>query len=361
MQIAERHKFITMICKVVVFCLILGAVMWKTNDILGLQDDTYTTHGFDQFYELPKDSVDVVTIGASGMREFYNVNEAYHTTGVASATVATSGQPFIAAKYLIKEVEKTQHPKVYVLDIRELEHTGADGYLKALRRVTDSMRFSRNRLDLINRAFELDRLAQSDPGGNKIDYIFSYFLYHNRWDELTAVDFGNYGHLTWMGFSIFSSVTPMYGAPDKIAEYTAEPLTDLAQIQLDEVLAYCKELHESQGTEFLFIDSISWAEEIHYQRAVNVRDQVQAAGFTFIDMREPFDEMGFDLESDFRDDQHVNVWGSIKYTDYLSVYLQQTYGLEDHRGDSTYQMWEDNYKGYRSALDILQSQMEAEE
>lgn len=360
MWLRQHKNYIAIICKVLVFALILGAVMWKSNDVLGLQDDTYTTYGYKQFYELPKDSVDVVTLGSSGMREFFNVNEAYNFTGIAAATLATSGQPFYTTKYLIKEVEKTQHPKVYVIDIRQLEFTGATSYMPDLRRVADSMRFSKNRLDLINRAFELDEYAGSDPGGNKLDYIFSYFLYHSRWDELTERDFGNYSDVSWMAFSIFSSISPRDEAPDPLSRYEAEPLTELHQIELDEVLAYCKELHESRGTEFLFIDSLSWPEDIHCQRGVEARNQIEAAGFSFVDTREWFDAMGFDLSTDFRDSMHVNVWGSFKYTDYLADYLQQTYDLADHRGDDTYSVWQENYDGFIAAFQALEAERAAQ-
>lgn len=352
-----NKSIISNICKVLVFALILGIVMCKTSDVLGEQDDTYTTYGFDQFYNLPENSVDVMTLGSSGMREFYNVNEAYAHNGIACATMATSGQPFVINKYLIEETEKTQHPKVYVIDIRQLEYSDDTNYLTCLRRASDSMRFSKTRLDMIDRAIEIALQINPDQEVNKLDYYFSYFLYHSRWDELTALDFGNYSHISWMGFSIFSSISYKEKVPNPISYYT-EPmeLTDLHLEELNEVLDYCKELNQSQGTQFLFIDSIAWAEERHYQRALTIKQIIEDAGFPFIDTREWFDEMGFDLATDFRDNEHVNVWGSFKYTDFMADYLQLAYDLEDHRGDETYAVWQENYQRFIDAFNIMEAQ-----
>lgn len=362
MRLGGNHKFIACVVKALAFVLILALIMVPTNYVLGIQDDTYTKYGFEQFYELSENSVDVMTLGSSGMREFFNVNEAYNHNGLAAATMATSGQPFIANKYLIEETEKTQHPKVYVIDIRQLEYSDDTNYLECLRRITDSMKFSKTRMDLINRAFEINDQINPDNTEKKIDYIFSYFLYHSRWDELTPIDFGIYQNITFMGFSIFTGTDYKEKAPNPVSYYT-EPmaLTDLHLEELNEVLDYCKEVHEAQGTQFLFVDSIAWSEERHYDRALTIKQVVEAAGFPFIDTREWFDEMGFDLSTDFRDSEHVNVWGSFKYTDYLADYLQITYELADHRGDANYKAWEDSYSYFKSNYDLMEAQRAAEE
>lgn len=358
MRLISNNKWISRACRVVVFCLVLGIVMRLTMNVLWLQDDTYTTYGFDQFYDLPENTVDVMTLGASGMREFYNCNEAYAYNGLSCMTLATSGQPFIANKYLMMETEKTQHPKVYFIELRQLENNDDSEYASCLRKVADSMRFSRTRLDLINRGLEIDAEINPEDENNKIDYIFSYFLYHSRWDELTARDFGNYSDISWLGFSIFSSIDedPQDEAPETINDYGERPLTDSHLEELNEVLEYCKELHETQGTEFLFVDSIAWRETRHYERGNTIKQIIEDAGFTFIDTRVWFNEMGFDLNTDFRDSEHVNIWGSFKYTHYLADYLKNTYNLEDHRGDSRYAVWQENYEGFKAAYDRLEAE-----
>lgn len=360
MRLMSSNKWIGRACRAVLFCLVLALVMKPTTYVLGLHDDTYTKYGFEQFYDLPRNSVDVMTLGASGMREFYNVNEAYAHNGIACATMATSGQPFIANKYLIEETEKTQHPKLYVIDIRQLEYSDDMNYLECLRRITDSMRFSKTRLDLINRAFEINDQIVPENTENKINYIFSYFLYHSRWDELEPIDFGKYEDITFMGFSIFKHQDPQDKAPDPASEYGTRELTDLHLEELNEVLAYCKQLNASQGTQFLFLDSITWGEDRHYERSNTLKQIIEDAGFPFIDTRDWFDEMGFDLATDFRDSEHVNIWGSFKYTDYLADYLKTVYDLEDHRGDETYEMWEENYNRFIDAYNQMEAQLAAE-
>lgn len=360
MRLSDK-RIIGRVCRVVVFCLVLGVVMRLTAKVLWMQDDTYTVHGFEQFYDLPENTVDVMTLGASGMREFYNCNEAYAYNGLACMTLATSGQPFIANKYLMMETERTQHPKVYFIEVRQLENNDDGEYANCLRKVVDAMHFSRNRIDLINRGLEINAEIHPDEEINKIDYFFSYFLYHSRWDELSKLDYGQYSDIAWMGFSIFSSIDeePQDEAPETIFDHESRPLTDSHLEELNEVLDYCKQLHETQGTEFLFVDSIAWREDRHYERGNTIKQIVEDAGFTFIDTRVWFNEMGFDLNNDFRDSEHVNIWGSFKYTHYLADYLKNTYGLEDHRGDSKYAVWQENYEGFKAAYDKMEAERAA--
>lgn len=361
MQHGINRNWINRTCRVVLFCVVLAIVMRATMNVLWIQDDVYSKHGFDQFYDLPENSVDVITLGASGIREFYNVNEAYAHNGIAAQTLATSGQPFIANKYLIEEAEKTQHPQLYIIEVRQLENNDDAEYITCLRRITDSMKFSRTRLDLINRAFEINATINPDDDYKKIDYIFSYFLYHNRWDELNKLDFGQYDETAWMGFSILKHIEVHDEAPGRMADYGTRELTESHLMELGEVLDYCKELHDKQGTQFLFLNSIGWREDRHFERANTIKQIVEEAGFPFVDASEWFDEMGFDLTKDFRDEEHVNVWGSFKFTDYFSDYLVENYDLEDHRNDPDYYDWQVNYQSFIDAFNKMEAEMAAAE
>ena len=52
-------------------------------------------------------------------------------------------------------------------------------------------------------------------------------------------------------------------------------------------------------------------------------------------------EVAIDLQTDFRDADHLNYLGAKKATDYMIDYLKDNYQLADHRGDQKYRLWEE--------------------
>ena len=63
-------------------------------------------------------------------------------------------------------------------------------------------------------------------------------------------------------------------------------------------------------------------------------------GVDFLDMNLLLDEIGIDWQMDTMDGgNHVSFEGSKKVTAFMGNYLKIHYSLEDHRGDSYYENW----------------------
>ena len=61
--------------------------------------------------------------------------------------------------------------------------------------------------------------------------------------------------------------------------------------------------------------------------------------------------MDIDWKNDFYDDgDHLNVFGAEKATDPLGVYLSKECGLEDHRGDPAYRLWDEMLAKYKQEV-----------
>ena len=134
------------------FFAMLFLVLSITFRILWLWDDGYSREVLGNFYRLPKHSVDAICFGSSGMREYYIAVEGFHKSGAAVYNLGTSNQPLAAVKYLIREACKTQSPRLFVIDLRGVTQERIfDG---DIRKVSDSMRFSKNRKDLIDALLE---------------------------------------------------------------------------------------------------------------------------------------------------------------------------------------------------------------
>ena len=335
------------------FPLVLAMVLYLTFRVLWLWDDGYSREVLDDYYALPGHTVDAVYLGASGAREYYLAAEGFHHSGAAVYTLATSNEPLIAAKYLMIEAAKTQQPKVFVIDIRNV--TQERFFEGDIRKTTDAMRFSANRIRLIDRL--LADLAQFDPDREikKTDYYFSFSTYHSRWEDVTEEDFGVTD--VWLGYNLHTRVKEL--EQERCVNSDARvPLAAHSGASLRELLSFCRE----SGTEVLFTITPGYYDETVSGRLNTAADIIREEGVEIWDMRNDADAFGLDPAEDFRAYDHVNTFGAIKFTDRFADMLRDRYDLPDRRGQDDYDEWIYAYEGFTEALQTyLEEQKEDEE
>ena len=61
--------------------------------------------------------------------------------------------------------------------------------------------------------------------------------------------------------------------------------------------------------------------------------------------------LGLNDKDSYYNREHLNYNGSLMYTDYLSKYIKEHYGVSDRRGDSRYDSWEKQYDRLMENLD----------
>lgn len=343
------------IIKTIVFLSIVCILFVNINSVLGYQDDTHTKALFNTFYDLPNDSLDAVWIGASAVQSTIVPSEAYTQSGIAMYTLSCASQPFGFAKYLIKECEKTQDPKVYLIDLRMLAYDAdvmGNEIMNEMyvRHVTDSMKFSMNRIELIDYAItEMERLHPEEEI-NKFDYYFSFTKYHTRWSELTKIDFQE-DLDAYMGYYIYDEITSF----DKETtlnriDAATQPISERNERYLKEILDYCDTLDK----DVLFTCLPSNQDEIYFARYNYVKDIIQERGYEVLDFNYYVDEINLDYTTDFRENMHMNYRGAIKTTDFVANYLSSRYQFEDHRGEEQYNIYVETQKRLEEDLQGLE-------
>ena len=111
MNIAKR------IISLIIFLALFAVSALRINTVLNYQDDVHSRAEFSQFYSLPSDILDAVWIGSSSVQEFAIAPVMYKENGIALYPMAFGNLPFNATRFLITEIEKTQDPEVYLVDI----------------------------------------------------------------------------------------------------------------------------------------------------------------------------------------------------------------------------------------------------
>ena len=336
-------KILLNVLKAVLFLALLCVVFAVTFRFLWVKEDTDIDMVMKSFYDLPDNTADAVYFGSSAVRDYYIAPEGYHHSGIAVYPLGIYNQPFGAIEHMIIEAKKTQNPKLLLIDVRCIADENIEDPF--IRLTTDTMKFSRNRTALIDKMIRLySEINPEEEPLNRIHMLFSFFLYHQRWEDFILEDFEP--SVTVMGYYprwVIDDQTDIDYGLATISEDRAE-IPFYNERGLRELLDFCDSLEE----EVLFTLTPGFFNPLDQQRVNSAVDIIREAGYEFWDMREDVDAMGLDPAADYRNNDHVNTPGAIKFTDYTADVLKERYGLPDHRGEKAYKVWDDAWTAFEA-------------
>lgn len=344
----------------IIFVLIFVIVLTALTYMIRPAGDTKTR--FMGFYAEPKNSLDVVMIGSSPTYSSCVMPQLYGEYGIRSYPLASNVQRPAAGRFLVREAEKTQSPKLYMFEMRM--YTGAEDSLTInmgyTREVTDNMKYSFNRISAINCLVHPN--VNSDDR-KRYTYYFDIFKYHSNW--ISLINKSQFMSLTYTspdpckGYKITDKVGPIEtpeewdnASPATLDPYQESALNDL----LDQM--------DSLDTDALFYLAPYNMPAEDAGKFTHIKETVESRGYTWLDMNRYYDEIGIDFARDFSDyGIHTNAAGAEKCTVFLGNYLKAHYDLPDHRTDPVKDAsWENAYtewqKEYEEALITIDRRIE---
>jgi len=298
------------------------------------------------------DGVDVVCVGSSSTLRYYQPFLAWEEYGFTTYDLATeSGSPPLMLGE-VKTALKEQDPKLLVIDARVFaqEKFSFDAYREAgVRNATDSMDYSPVRDQTI--LSSLDYYG-TDENTDYVAYFLDLVKYHGQTERLGQEE--NWKYVLNSSYNATNGYNPR-----DVVQYMSDPgnyLTD-ERAELDESIAalltelldYLKE----QDVEVLFVQVPIIMNTTTMKRNNTIGDMVTAYGFDYVDCNRLISEIGIDYETDFDDALHVNALGAEKYTRYITDYLKENFDLEDHRGQSGYEAWDEMAAASREIYEPL--------
>lgn len=322
------------------FFVILGLIspifVYKTQHMGKLEEGLY----------LSDDQYDVVFMGSSHMNGGLDPNVIWNQYGITSFNYATGGQPIDATYYLLKDVLKKHQSPIVVLDVYYLGMTNEYGERGLVSNALDNMKFSNNKLDAVWNCTPLE---------DRLLYLFPVLKYHFRWSSLEPKDFGfDYSSVYYT--KGFEAGTDKYGKPISEWEDTDKKIDipDKPMEYLNKII----ELSKEENFKLIFVNMPSDYSEPDQQDGWvddcealfnTVADIAKDNQIPFLDMYDTADEIGIDFANDMNNAGHLNLWGAYKVSSYFGEYLSQNYDLTDHRSDSTYSQWNEDYKHSQAA------------
>lgn len=306
------------------------------------QDIWGTSATFVGFYQMEKDTVDVLFFGSSLSATAYIPQELYDSYGIASYNLACEQQNLVTTYFWLKEALGYQSPEVVVLDCHLLfpykTHEPLNSPEVSTRKAFDYMRWSGVKWEAVKTICELDE------NQSKMSYYLPNIRYHNRWKDLNREDFAFWEmreHYERKGYAPLAEACGE-GHEPFIASASAEEMemVPLMKEYLDKITDLCKQ--EGISLVLTNVPSVVISVEKYnaLQRYANEHDLL------FLDFNEKAlaEEIGFCYPTDSADGAHLNLWGAQKVTDYIGQILTDRYdvaAVSDEQWESTKSYYED--------------------
>lgn len=325
---------------VCILCLCISAlyrVMLPKSFVNGRWATTSTHVGF---YEMEKNTIDVLFLGSSSAISAFIPQELYNNYGITSYNLGCTQQSMVTSYFWLKEALEYQHPKAVVLDCFYLflyeAKEPSNLPENATRGALNYMKWSSVKNEAIKTVCGLDE-EQS-----RLSYYFPNIRYHTRWSSLRENDFS---------FSDMSRHYELKGyAP--IAEYcgynyvpfekdSAEDETDIVPL-MEEYLVNITKLCKQEGIALILTMAPNATENI--ERYNIIQKYTDEHNLLFLDFNEKsiYEKIDFNFQVDHADQHHTNLWGAQKVTNYVGEILTEQYDIEGR----TAKQWEDTQNYY---------------
>lgn len=340
-----RRKFI---CKALLFSSLIVVVVFTINCILipkylSLTTEWTTTVTYDEFYDIEKNTIDVVFLGSSHSASCFNPQVIFNNYGIKSYNLSCEQQNLLVSYYWLKEAMRYQKPQVVVLDCYMLftfdESEALNTSEECTRKAIDAMKWSLNKFEAIK------SICANDKSQSVESYIFPNIRYHERWKNLSESDFVKGEIENYTKLKGYAPLDDKVGAENshifsEIDSSENEEMVPLMELYLGKIVDLCAE----NNIELVLFKTPCTRWDVKEHNTVSnyaIRNNLR-----FIDFNEKtvFTNSGFDFINGMDDGVHANVWGAESLSLYIANILYSEYGVTGGEG---YEQWletSDNYE-----------------
>lgn len=296
-----------------------------------------------------RNSIDVMFFGNSHANNAFLATELYEHHGITAYNMSNMSQTLPLVYYTIEDAFRFQKPKVVVVDL--FAATSFDNDFPLMHATMDN-------LTLKTRVQAIREFA---PKEKQMEYLFPFYLWHNRWKELEIKDFLPYA----MRFSPRRNVRKGVTIVDEWAEcedpmdakYLEETgIVDNGLLEQEEFwFQRIKTICDENGAQLLCV-VIPYSAPVggmpkNTLQQLEVYSMIQKwcakNAVDYLNLFEYTEDMQFDYATDMQDTSHVNVLGAQKVTAFLGNYISEHYDVPDSRLDAdTAKRWEEYYRLY---------------
>lgn len=310
------------------------------------------------FYAEEDNSLDVVYVGGSACYAYWEPLKAWNDYGFTSYNFALDSLQPQVIHYILQEVLMTQSPELFIIDARPFQYGGlfskVDNMINMnrvapFRNLADNMKYSTNRAKMIHEVAP----SQEEEWTYQLD-IAKYhsnlyaFLNMDNWKYIL-----NERESYTKGFIYQQETDPILFTDTGSVTEELQLSSEVDTVFID-LLEYCKK----ENLNVLFIVH-AYGNAVEDQQKYNyIERRIDEYGFDFLNVNDYFDEIGFDTSTDFKDQDHVNLFGAEKYSTFLAQYLNDNYSFQDKRDNLEYAQWHANYNRWSVECESIKESMQ---
>ncbi len=325
----NRKQYGKRTVKVCSFFLAVILSLFLLNDLF-LRRIDHNSLRVDGYYLEDKDSLDVVMLGASDVYTCFSSGRAYQDYGFTSYPFATQSITASGTITALKEVVRTQSPELIMVEINAfLYGTDNNESIEAhMRKLVDNIPLTKNKIEFISKNVKPDEQPE---------YYFPLIKYHSIWKEYpyqlkmvsARLRERNRGTSLFKGYR---TTATMFRPKDKVLndkiidDNKTKALTPSLENKLREMLDYCK----SENLNVVFMRNPHLVYKRTYdrvRRCNRAAEIINSYGYDFINLERDWKKIGIDTKTDFYNYDHLNVYGAVKVTEYLSKIIRDKYGV----------------------------------
>ncbi len=295
-----------------------------------------TEYHIKNFFKEPDNSMDVGFVGASEMYADYSPPLAYKKYGFTGYNFCFEGAPGQLYNAMIDVYLDHQSPQLMVIEINGFLYK--EWYAERdvnYQKFIDNLPFSLRKLQIIH-----DYVDEDD----RINYYVPMVSYHSNWKG-PVFQSGRALALFKNSFSDYS-MTKSLGTRSTTESQRAvlrrykkkDQITDWGLEELRKTVAYCKE----KGIEKILFLRAPHKAPMPKKTVKQIREIIEGAGYDFLNCeRKISEEIGIDESTDYYNDDHLNVLGCEKFTDYLGNYIMTNYDITTDHSEKIDKEWEE--------------------
>lgn len=287
-----------------------------------------------EFFEADE-NYDVLFFGSSHAVMGILPMEIWNEYGITSYNLSNGGQRLAEDYWVLKEALERQNPTLVVIDTYTtcLNEKYDETVIGSLHETFDAMPFSRTKIDAVYDIF---------PEENRMEFLFPFSIYHNRWESISEGDFRravSYQKGSYENGALASPGMKPMEPVDFCLEYTGEIENTINTAYLRKCIELCQE----QEIPVLLLMT-PYNEPSFAQSATNTAYMLaKEYGVPFLNGLE---QDVVNVACDFRDEEHLNSSGARKWSSFVGGYIAEHYGIEDKRDDATFGQWWADYGNY---------------
>lgn len=272
---------------------------------------------------------DILFLGNSHMTNAVYPMELWHDYGMASYNLAGYGNQIPTTYWMMEYALERSEPKLIVMDCAHLKVEEKVQTKELLHAQIDCLPLNREKWRMIRDLIE-------DPK-ERFEFIWDFSAYHDRWWDLEQADFKKEVNVE-KGAKIEADVAKPLGLAARPAQKAL--FTSTGTEYLRRIIEEC----QRRDIELLLVYLPYSASEEEWQEAFCAEQMAEEYGIPYLNF---LDLSVVDLAIDSYDPhEHLNGSGGRKVTAYLGAYLERHYELADHRGESAYSGWDEDYRRY---------------